>query len=500
MKLTFLDTTLRDGAQSEGVSFSDADRVSVAKLLSDFGMTYIEIPSDNTACYQTRANLSTFGSTRKPYISIDRDAGCAALLRSDTPAVTIFGKAWDLQVKNVLRCELSENLRMIEETVAFFKRAGREVIFDAEHFFDGYKDSPYYAKAVLEAASGADIAALCDTNGAAFPDEVFKIVAEIHKCFPNLTIGIHCHNDRGMAVANTIAAIDAGAEHVQGTLIGMGERCGNADLSTVIGNLQLGRGIKCVPERSITQLSSAARAIAEICNMPLENAHPYVGASAFAHKAGMHIDGMIKFDRAFEHVAPESVGNTRRYLTSDIAGRALLLNKIEHITANFNPSDPRLSDILRELKNREAEGYQYEGADASFALIIRKILAIYNPFFELIYYKTIGEGNGSTATLKIRVGDREELSAGEGNGPVNALDGALRKALEIFYPQVKNMRLIDYKVRVLDSKSGTGSRVRVLITSSDAARNWTTVGVSEDVIQASWIALCDSFEFYLSEA
>lgn len=497
--MTFLDTTLRDGAQAEGVSFSDADRAGIAKLLDDFGMTYIEIPAANAVAGVNNSKLAAFGSTRKPYISVDRDAGCAALLRAETPTVTVFGKAWDLHVKNVLRCEIAENLRMIEETVAFFKRAGREVIFDAEHFFDGYRDSPSYAKAILEAAAGADILTLCDTNGAAFPDEIFKIVAEIRKSFPNSTIGIHCHNDRGMAAANTIAAVDAGAGHVQGTFIGMGERCGNADLSTVIGNLQLGKNIKCVPECSIKQLSRVARAIAEICNTPLDNAHPYVGASAFAHKAGMHIDGMIKFDRAFEHIAPESVGNTRRYLTSDIAGRALLLNKIQQISADFNPNDPRLSDISRELKKREASGYQYEGADASFALVIRKILGMYTPFFELIYYKTIGEGNGATATLKIRVGARDELSAGEGNGPVNALDGALRKALEIFYPQVANMRLIDYKVRVLDSKSGTGSAVRVLITSSDGVRNWTTVGVSEDVIRASWLALCDSFEFYLSE-
>ncbi|GHV09802.1 (R)-citramalate synthase [Clostridia bacterium] len=499
--IKIFDTTLRDGAQAEGVSFSDADRLNIIRLLDDFGIAFIELPAANfpVSNCATQSKLVAFGSTRRPYLSVEKDTNCAALLAANTATVAIYGKAWDLHVKNVLRCELSENLRMIEESIAFFKREGRRVIFDAEHFFDGFKASPSYCKAVLEAACAADVVALCDTNGGAFPDEVFQIVQEIQKCFPALTLGIHAHNDRGMAVANTIMAVSAGASHVQGTFIGMGERCGNADLCSVIANLQLGRALSCVPENSLTQLTSTARAIAEIANIHLSESAPYVGASAFAHKAGTHIDGMIKCDRAFEHVAPQSVGNTRRYLTSEIAGRALLLNKISPIYPDFDPKDPRLSDILRELKERESAGYQYEGADASFSLIIRKVLGLYAPFFELIYYKTIGEGDGATATLKIRVGDREELSAGEGNGPVNALDQALRKALEVFYPKIRDIRLIDYKVRVLDSKSGTEAQVRVLITSTDGHRHWTTVGVSEDIIQASWIALCDSVEFKLSE-
>ncbi|WP_341877907.1 citramalate synthase [Defluviitalea saccharophila] len=515
-KIAIFDSTLRDGAQAEGISFSVEDKLKIVKTLDEFGVAYIEAgnPGSNPKDLEffervkklnlSNAKIAAFGSTRRRGISVEEDSNVKSLLSADTPVVVIFGKSWDFHVTDIIKTSLEENLEMIKDTLRFFKEKGKEVIFDAEHFFDGYKANPEYAMAALSAAveGGADCIVLCETNGGAFPNEVYEITKKVVEAF-EVPVGIHPHNDGGMAVANAIMAVEAGAIQVQGTFIGFGERCGNVNLSTVIGNLQLKKNFDCIPKEQMCTLTQTARRIAEIANVSLSDRMPYVGKSAFAHKGGMHIDGVSKASHSFEHINPELVGNERRFLMSEVAGRSTILSKIQKVNPNVTKDSPETKEIIDRLKELEHLGYQFEGAESTFELIIRKQLGKYRPFFELDHFKIIGEhpaGNedfSSSAMIKVNVDGQVEITAAEGDGPVNALDKALRKALEVFYPALKEVHLTDYKVRVLDTKEATAAKVRVLIESTDGEDIWTTVGVSTDIIEASWIALVDSIEYKL---
>jgi len=516
-QIKIFDSTLRDGAQAEGISFSVEDKIKVVKVLDSLGISYIEAgnPSSNPKDIEffervkdiklENSKLVAFGSTRRRDIKVEEDKNVQSLLSADTETVAIFGKSWDFHVTDIIKTSLEENLKMIKETMAFFKEHGKEVIFDAEHFFDGYKANPKYAMEALKAAvdGGADCLALCDTNGGMFPLDIYEVVKKVTQAFPNVDVGIHCHNDGGMAVANSISAVQAGAVHVQGTYAGFGERCGNANLSTIIPNLQLKKGYMCIPEKNMVNLTSTAHIIAEIANVKLNKNEPYVGKSAFSHKAGMHIDGVSKSPTSFEHINPEKVGNERRFLMSEVAGRSTIISKIQRINPNITKDSPETQIIIDSLKELEYKGYQFEGAEGSFELLVRKKLGKYKPFFELEHFKIIGEqptkdGKPSSSTLiKVSVDGKTEITAAEGDGPVNALDMALRKALEVFYPELSQIRLMDYKVRVLDTKTATAAKVRVLIETTDGIDSWTTVGVSTDIIEASWIALVDSIEYKL---
>ncbi|MDR3238950.1 MAG: citramalate synthase [Clostridiales bacterium] len=508
------DATLRDGAQAEGISFSVEDKLKITKALDDLGLGYIEAgnPGSNPKdleffrCVKRlapRAKIAAFGSTRRKDAPVEEDKNALALLAADTDVVTFFGKCWDFHVTEILQASLGENLKMIRDTAAFFKRNHKEVIFDAEHFFDGYKANPDYALSCLAAAAeaGADCLALCDTNGGAFPLEIYEITQKITAAF-DIPIGIHCHNDCGMAAANSVMAVEAGASQVQGTFTGFGERCGNAALSTVIPNLQIKKSMPCIPPDRLPLLTRTARLISEVANVRLNGSAPYVGRSAFAHKGGMHIDAVLKSSLSFEHIDPHRVGNARKILTSEMAGRGAVLAKIQKINPVLIKNSPETEAIIRRVKELEHEGYQFEAAEGALDIIIRKQLGRYKPLFELVNLKILGEqpyaeGQSAAAIIKIIVDGQVEITAAEGDGPVNALDKALRKALEVFYPRIADMRLTDYKVRVMDEKSGTASRVRVLIESTDGNESWTTVGVSADIVEASWIALVDSVELKL---
>ncbi|MDD3693229.1 MAG: citramalate synthase [Oscillospiraceae bacterium] len=513
--IEIFDSTLRDGAQGEGISFSVEDKLAITRLLDELGVTFVEAgnPGSNPKDLEffrrvsklklKNTQLVAFGSTRRKNIAVEQDANVKALLTANTKIVALFGKCWDLHVRDILRTTEDENLNMIADTVAFFKSEGKLVIFDAEHFFDGYKTNPQFALKALKAAedAGADVLVLCDTNGGTFPNDVYEITKTVVQK-TKTAVGIHAHNDGGMAVANSIMAVEAGAVHVQGTYLGFGERSGNANLSSIIANLQLKRGYHCIDPDKMKLLTSTARNMAEIANVRLERGTPYVGGSAFAHKAGMHADGVLKNSETFEHIPPEAVGNERRFLMSEISGRTAVLKKIQHFCPEITRTSPQLNDIIEQLKRMELEGYQYDGADASFELLVLKILGRLSSFFELGYYRITGEkpsepNHSAVATLKIRVGEKAQTAASEGNGPVNALDKALRSALCGFYPSLSGVHLVDYKVRVMDSRQATGAKVRVLITSTDGEREWTTVGVSSDVIEASWMALSESMEYKL---
>lgn len=509
------DSTLRDGAQAEGISFSVPDKIKIVQALDALGIAYIEAgnPGSNPKDLEffeevgklelTTSKMTAFGSTRRHSIAVEDDRNVQSMLTANTPAVAIFGKSWDFHVTDVLQTTLDENLAMIRDTIAFFKEHGKEVVFDAEHFFDGYKENPEYAMASLQAAvdGGADVLCLCDTNGGGFPSEIQTVTARVVETFAT-PIGIHCHNDGGMAEANSVMAVEAGAVHVQGTFNGIGERCGNANLCTIIPTLQLKQEFRCLPDEELVNLTATSRMIAEIANIAFNERDPYVGKSAFAHKGGMHIDAVNKSTRSFEHVDPGLVGNERRILMSEVSGRTTILKKIQRVMPELTKDSPETKDIMNTLKHLEHVGYQFEGAESSFELVVRKELGKYRPFFELNHFRTIGEqpSNGrfsSSAIIKINVDGQEEVTAAEGDGPVNALDKALRKALEVFYPQLKEVHLTDYKVRVLDTKDATAAKVRVLIESSDGRDFWTTVGVSTDIIEASWLALVDSIEHKL---
>ena len=517
-KIDVLDSTLRDGSQGEGVSFSVPDKIHICQALDELGISYIEAgnPGSNPKDMEffkeikkvplKHAKICAFGSTRRKDIKCKDDDNLKSLLSADTENVVIFGKSWDFQVTDILKTTLEENLAMIEESCAFLVSKGRNVFYDAEHFFTAYKENKEYALKTVEAAikGGASVICLCETKGGTMINELSAAVADVVSRYSSkVQIGIHSHNDCGLAVANSLMAIEAGATHVQGVLLGFGERTGNANLSTIIPDLQLKMGYSCIPDDYMPKLTTICRRVAEVTNVSLNVRAPYVGASAFAHKAGMHIDAVLKNPKAYEHIAPESVGNTRVFLMSEVAGRSTVAEKVQRMIPEIKKDDIVINQIMRKVKEMEAMGYQFEGADGSFELMVRKLIGTYKPFFKLHYYQTNGsnprpeDGVCSCAQIKVEVDGKFEITAGEGDGPVNALDIALRRALEKFYPVVDNFRLVDYKVRVLDTHSATASKVRVIIESTDGVSDWTTIGVSSDVIEASWIALTDSFEFFL---
>jgi len=514
-KVIAYDSTLRDGAQAQGVSFSVEDKIKIVEKLDELGIAYIEAgnPGSNPkdleffarvgALKLKHAKIIAFGSTRKVGIAAADDKNLQSLLQANTQAVAIFGKSWDYQVTGILRTTLDENLRMIYDTIRFLKQQAKEVVFDAEHFFDGYKANADYAIRTLAAAAdaGADTLCLCDTNGGTFPDEITTITRDVTDRF-DVQIGIHCHNDSEMAVANSVAAVQAGARQVQGTINGIGERCGNANLISIIPSLQLKLGMQCVPTENMEHLASVARFVSEVANITFNEKAPFVGGDAFSHKGGMHIDAVTKNPISYEHIDPAQVGNRRNILVSEVAGRSALLSKIQAVDASLGKDAPDTKRILEEIKTLEHEGYQFESAEGSIQLLVRKLLRKFRPFFELKEYQVnIHEpsvnGINSSAMIKIVVDGQEEVTAAEGDGPVNALDKAMRKALERFYPAIAEVRLTDYKVRVLDSNQATAAKVRVLIESADPHESWTTTGVSTDVIDASWRALIDAIEYKL---
>jgi 2-isopropylmalate synthase len=513
-----LDTTLRDGAQGQGISFSAGDKLAVARALDELGVAWIEAgnpgsnPKDMDFFRQAAglrlqtAKLCAFGPTRRKGAAARDDAQLQSLLEAGTEAVVIFGKSWDLHVTEVLRVSLEENLAMIAETVAFLRERGRRVFYDAEHFFDGWLANPGYALSTLKAAldSGAERLVLCDTNGGSFPDTISAgVAAAVQSSGGAVPAGIHAHNDGGCAVANTILAVKTGCRHVQGTLVGFGERCGNTALAAAIPGIELKLGLPCLPEGRLRLISNITWQIAEIANVAVGDDMPYVGANAFAHKAGMHADGILKVRRSFEHIDPASVGNERHFVMSEVGGRSAIAERAKKIEPSITKDHPAAASLAEKLKTLEAGGWQFEGADASFELLVRRELGRYKPLFRIEAYRVVSEHPTSEALAcshawaKVWVDGQYEIAAAEGDGPVNALDGALRRALKHFYPELEQVRLSDYKVRVIDGSAATASRVRVLIESTDGRGSWSTVGVSEDIIDASRVALVDSIEYKL---
>ena len=515
-KIEIYDTTLRDGSQAEDVSFSVEDKVRIAHKLDELGVHFIEggwpgaNPKDieffriiKTTPLQ-RARIVAFGSTRKAKNTAESDPTLDALLSAETEIVTIFGKSWTLHVTEALETTLEKNVELIGDSVAFLKKHGRRVFYDAEHFFDGYKTDPAYAVKTVQVAAdaGAERIILCDTNGGTMPWEVKDIFAKV-KAQCSVPLGIHAHNDSEMGVANSLVAVQAGAIQVQGTINGIGERCGNANLCSVIANLELKMGQEALGDGRLAHLRTLSHFVAEMANLPPNKRQPYVGDAAFAHKGGVHIHAVQKNPLTYEHVNPEVVGNVRRVLISESSGRSAVFGKMETFGLNLPQDNPKVQELLASLKSLEYEGYQFEGAEGSFELLVRKAMGTYTPSFELLGCRIIVEKRRtnedpiSEATIMVKVGDVVEHTAAVGHGPVNALDNALRKALEGFYPQLRDMKLLDYKVRVLTGRNGTGSRVRVLIESGDLKDKWGTVGVSENIIEASWQALVDSVEYKL---
>ena len=519
-KVEILDSTLRDGAQGENISFSVSDKLKIAEVLDKFGVSYIEAgnpysnPKDAeffekaSKMHFTTAKLAAFGSTVRKDTAPEDDEGLRALLAAGTDHVVVFGKAWDLHVDCILGTSLEENLSMISKTISFLRANGRSVFFDAEHFFDGYKSRPEYALDVVRAAekAGAKAVVLCDTNGGCFPDEIAKIVKTVGKTIKT-TIGIHCHNDTGCAAANTVSAVRSGALHVQGTFTGIGERCGNAALSTVIPDLQIKLGYNVVSPDRLALLTKTARFISEVTNVRLPINLPYVGKSAFAHKGGMHADGVAKEPRTYEHIDPKLVGGKRGFIVSEVSGRSSILPRVRSFDGSLTKSSSETIAITEKMKELEHAGFQFEAAEASFELLVMKELGRFTPHFEIDHYRIISsmdslDGQSFTekanALVKVKVGDKYEITADEGDGPVNAIDKALRKALEVFYPQLRKMHLIDFKVRVVTSNDSTAAITRVLIESTDGENTWTTMGASRDIINASVIALTDSLEYMLN--
>ena len=516
-KISIFDSTLRDGAQAQGISYSVDDKIKIVKALDDIGVTYIEAgnPGSNPKDMEffkrlkdvslKTSKIAAFGSTRRPGIKAEDDKNVQDILTADTDVAVIFGKSWNFQVTDILKTTLDENLNMIKDTISFLAKRGKEVIFDAEHFFDGYKENKEYALDTLKTAkeAGAATVVLCDTNGASLPNEVEAIVKEVISKIGG-SVGIHCHDDIGMAIADSIVAAQAGADHIQGTFIGIGERCGNANLSAIIPTLKLRLGVNVIDDEKLSKITSVARFIAEISNITLKDDLPYVGNSAFAHKGGMHVDAVCKNPESYEHIKPEIVGNKRRFLISEVSGKSTVFSQVKKIFPNVSKNSKEIQIITDKLKELEYEGYQFEGAEGTVELLMRKIMRKYKPFFKLNHFKVLAEQPSgdkneftSTVMINVTVDGKEQISAAEGEGPVNALDKALRKALEVFYPQLSDVRLVDYKVRVLDSESATEAKVRVLIESTDGKESWSTVGVSRDIIQASWKALVDSIEYKL---
>lgn len=516
-RVRVFDSTLRDGSQAAGISFSVQDKLNIVSALDAFGVDYIEAgnpgsnPKDLLFFEKAKqltlqnAKLCAFGSTCRFGVEPAEDANIQSLLGANTPAVAVFGKSWKLHVTEILKISPEENLAIIRDTLRYLTAQGKEVIFDAEHYFDGYKNDPDYALSALGAAveGGASCLCLCDTNGGCMPWEIEEITRKAVESFPTVAVGIHCHNDTGCAVANSLAGVRAGAKHVQGTFTGFGERCGNGDLSVIVPDLMLkcGQTTGC----DLPALRNTALKISDIANIHLSGSAPYTGANAFAHKGGMHIDGVMKLPRSFEHIPPETVGNNRHFLTSEVSGRGTVLPVIQKFIPNAEKHSESTGKVVEVLKQKELEGYQYEAAEASFELLVKKSLGLAQSFFDVTFFKVSDDvpyPNGhmpSSAIVEIRVGDESRIAGSVGNGPVNALDLAMRDALKNFYPAIAGMHLTDYKVRVISSGSATDSTIRVLIDSTDGQAVWTTVGVSTDITEASFRALTDSYEYLLSK-
>jgi 2-isopropylmalate synthase len=521
MKVELYDTTLRDGTQMEGISLSVQDKLKIAQKLDELGVHYIEggWPGSNpkdaeffAAARSLRlqhAKIAAFGSTRRAGIKAENDSNLRALLRAETPVVTLVGKASEAQVRDILETSLEENLAMIGESIAYLKGRGLTVFFDAEHFFDGFRDNPDYALDCLRAAAkaGADCLVLCDTVGGTVTPKIVEGVKAA--CTLKAPVGIHTHNAAGLAVANTLAAVEAGATQVQGCVNGYGDGCGNADIITVIANLKLKMGIDCVSDEQLAKLTEVSRYVGEIANLPPEPRQPYVGTAAFAHKAGLHVAALVKHEDSYQHVDPALVGNDSRILVSELAGYRNVVTKLKEqgFALSLNKEDAKR--LLEQVKLMESQGYQYEGAEASFELLARRSLPDYQPPFELRDFLVVvrrhseperGEAGEmlAEAAVKVRVDDETMHTVAEGDGPVNALDLAVRKALIEFHPDLQTVKLVDYKVRIVDSPSGTAAIVRVLLESTDGEHTWTTVGCSPNIIEASWLALSDSLEWWLT--
>lgn len=514
-KIEAFDTTLRDGTQGEGVNLSLEDKLRIAQRLDDFGIDYIEggwpgsNPKDIGFFQRAKeiqfrhAKVCAFGSTRHARNKVEDDPNVRALIEAETPATSIFGKTWDLHVTNALRIELEDNLDMIRDTVRYLKENGRIVIYDAEHFFDGYKNNPEYALKTVKAASkaGADVIALCDTNGGTMPHEITDIVAKMRGELGGV-LGIHAHNDAGCGVANTLAAVQAGCTHVQGTFNGFGERCGNADLSSVMPNLMYKMGYDVVPREKMEELASLSMFISELANVPLKHNQPFVGMSAFAHKGGIHVSAVQRDSKTYEHIDPALVGNRQRILVSELSGQSNIFHILKGMDINVDKSSPVARNVLNKVKSLENEGYFFEAAEASLELLIRKELGEYTSHFDLVAYRVLVDQNSSgdlwsEATARLKVNGDSFFMAGEGDGPVNALDNALRKALLEKYPRLSEVRLTDFKVRIIDTGRSTAAKTRVMIESTDGETEWITIGVSENIIEASWEALVDSIEYKL---
>jgi len=521
------DTTLRDGTQGENISFTAEEKIEIARRLDRLGIDYIEggwpgsNPRDMSFFRQARdlpfqhSRLVAFGATRRPGLTAAEDPNLRALVDARTPAVAIFGKTWDLHVTDIMGLDLSENLAMIRDSVAYLKAAGLEVIYDAEHFFDGYRENADYALATIQTAvnAGADAVVLCDTNGGALPATITPAVVAVRNILAGpggdgahsaVRIGIHAHNDCNLAVANTLAAMDGGATMIHGTINGYGERCGNADLTSLIPILCVKLRIACVSDEQLTYLKKLSRFVSETANIVPLNSRPFVGESAFAHKGGIHVSAVIKEPRGYEHMTPERVGNRRRVLVSDLSGKSNIEYKAKELGVSLGDNQNDTRAIVEKVKQLEQNGYQFDVADGSLKILLEKFTNQFVPQFELESFRVAmekdkGQPCHAHATVKINVGGMPEITAAEGKGPVSALDNALRKALNQFYPGLADMRLVDFKVRVIDGRDGTSARVRVLIESRDHEDIWHTIGVSEDIIEASWTALTDSFQYKLAK-
>jgi 2-isopropylmalate synthase len=515
-KVQIYDTTLRDGSQGAGVSFTVEDKIKIVKALDAFGVSYIEggwpgaNPKDNLFFKQMEkiklknAKLTAFGSTRRRGIKVEDDGVLKTITKTGVKTVCIFGKSWDLHIRQALKTTNEENLKMISESVSFLKLKKFEVIFDAEHYFDGYKSNKKYSFDVVESAveAGADIVCLCETNGGMLPCDIETIVKETVLRFPNVRFGVHAHNDSDCAVTNSIVAVECGCSMAQGTINTMGERCGNANLCSIIPALQIKKGYECVPGKSLKKLSDLSHYVNEISNLMPNECEPYVGKNAFAHKAGVHVSAIRRAPETYEHVDPSLVGNSRRILVSDLAGKSNVVSKAVEMEIGIENTPEKVKKIIEIVKAKENEGYQYEDADASFFLMTKKALGSFKPFFILKGYRVVVEKylTGkiiSEATVKLDIKGREEHTVAEGDGPVNALDHCLRKALIRYYPEIEDVVLTDFKVRVVNSNANTAAKVRVLIESSDFSKSWGTVGVNENIIDASWQSLSDAVEYKL---